>query len=395
VAVKKIKEGVHYVGAIDWQRRLFDALIPLPDGTTYNSYLVQGTEKTALVDTVDPTREHELLGNLRQLGVGRIDYLVANHAEQDHSGLLGRMAELFPGSKIVTNAKCRDLLVDHLLVAEDRFLVVKDGETLALGGKTLQFLLAPWVHWPETMFTYVVEDRILFPCDFLGSHLATTDLLVKDISGFYDAAKRYYAEIMMPFRSNVRKHLDRIKGMEIEIVGPSHGPIHLNPQAITDAYADWASDRVKNEVVLPYVSMHGSTQKMVDFLVDRLVERGVTVRPFDLVVTDTGDLAMALVDAATVVIGSPTVLVGPHPQAVYAAFLANALRPKTRFAGIIGSYGWGSKMVETIQGMLPNLKVELLAPVVAKGHPKEADFAALVNLADQILTKHREAGIAS
>jgi flavorubredoxin len=394
MAVVKIKDGVHYVGAIDWQRRLFDALIPIPDGTTYNSYLVRGTEKTALVDTVDPSREHELLGNLKLLGVGRIDYLVANHAEQDHSGLLGRMAELFPGSKIVTNAKCRDLLVDHLLIPDDRFLVVKDGETLSLGGKTLQFLLAPWVHWPETMFTYAVEDRILFTCDFLGAHLATANLLVNDISEFYVAAKRYYAEIMMPFRSNIRKHLDRLKGMDIEIVGPSHGPIHLKPAPIINAYADWASDQVKNEVVLPYVSMHGSTQKMVDFLVDRLVERGVTVQPFDLVVTDTGVLAMALVDAATVVIGSPTVLVGPHPLAAHAAFLANALRPKTRFASIIGSYGWGSKMVETIQAMLPNLKVELLAPVVAKGHPKQPDFAALTSLADQILTKHNEAGIA-
>jgi flavorubredoxin len=394
MAVTKIKDGVHFVGAIDWQRRLFDSLIPLPEGTSYNSYLVRGTEKTALIDTVDPSREHELVGNLKQLGVDRIDYLVANHAEQDHSGLLGRMAELFPGSRIVTNAKCRDLLMDHLLVAEDRFLVVKDGETLALGGKTLQFLLAPWVHWPETMFSYIVEDRVLFTCDFLGAHLAPANMMVEDISEFYGAAKRYYAEIMMPFRSNVRKHLDRLRGMKIDIVCPSHGPIHLNPQPIIDAYADWASDRVKNEVVIVYVSMHGSTQKMVDFLVDRLVERGVTTRPFDLVVTDTGNLAMALVDAATVVIGAPTVLVGPHPLAVYAAFLANALRPKTRFAGIIGSYGWGSKMVETIQGLLPNLKVELLAPVVAKGHPKEQDFAALTNLADQILAKHRESGIA-
>jgi flavorubredoxin len=392
--VIKIKEGVHYVGAVDWQRRLFDALIPLPEGTSYNSYLVRGAEKTALIDTVDPTREHELVANLKQLGVDRIDYLVANHAEQDHSGLLGRMAERFPGSKIVTNAKCKDLLVDHLLVADDRFLVVKEGETLALGGKTLQFLLAPWVHWPETMFTYLVEDRILFTCDFLGAHLATAEMLVEDIAEFYRPAKRYYAEIMMPFRSNVRKHLERIKAMDVAIVAPSHGPIHLKPQPIIDAYADWSSDRVKNEVVLPYVSMHGSTQKMVDFLVDRLIERGVTVRPYDLVVTDTGELAMALVDAATVVIGSPTVLVGPHPLAAYAAFLANALRPKTRFASIIGSYGWGSKMVETLQAMLPNLKVEVLAPVVAKGHPKEQEFAALTNLADQILAKHKESGIA-
>jgi flavorubredoxin len=393
MGVKRIKDGVHFVGAIDWNRRLFDALIPLPDGTSYNSYLVSGADKTALVDTVDPTREQELLGNLKQLGVTKIDYLVANHAEQDHSGLLGRMTDLFPGSRIVTNAKCKELLMDHLLVGEDRFVVVKDGDKLALGGKTLQFLLAPWVHWPETMFTYLVEDRVLFPCDFLGSHLAPAHLTVEGVSDFYEAAKRYYAEIMMPFRSNVRKHLERLRGMDIEIVAPSHGPVHLKPGPIMEAYEDWASDRVKNEVVLPYVSMHGSTEKMVGFLADRLTDRGITVKPFDLVVTDTGKLAMALVDAATLVIGSSTVLVGPHPKAVYAAFLANALRPKTRYVGVIGSYGWGSKTVETIQGLIPNLKAEILAPVLAKGHPKEADFAALTGLADQILARHRDAGI--
>jgi flavorubredoxin len=394
MAATKIKEGVFYVGAIDWHRRLFDALIPLPDGTSYNSYLVRGADKVALVDTVDPSREQELVSNLESLGVAKIDYIVANHAEQDHSGLVGRMAERYGGAKIVTNAKCKDLLKEHLLVPEERFLVVGDNERLPLGGKTLQFMLAPWVHWPETMFTYLVEDKILFPCDFLGAHLAPYRLMVDDLADLHHAAKRYYAEIMMPFRVNVRKHIERVKAMDIEIVAPSHGPIHMQPKAIIAAYDDWASDSVKNEVVIPFVSMHGSTEKMVGYLVDRLVERGITVRPFDLVVTDLGSLAAALVDAATLVVGAPTVLVGPHPQAAYAAFVANALRPKLRFASVIGSYGWGSKMVETIQAMIPNLKVEILGPVVVKGYPKQDDFKALDRLADQILEKHRQAGLA-
>ncbi|MFZ1947681.1 MAG: FprA family A-type flavoprotein [bacterium] len=393
MAVTKIKEGVFYVGAIDWQRRLFDALIPLPDGTSYNSYLVKGSDKVALIDTVDPSREQDLLSNLESLKITSIDYIVANHAEQDHSGLVGKMAERYGGAKIVTNAKCKDLLKEHLLIPEERFLVVGDNQTLPLGGKTLQFVLAPWVHWPETMFTYLAEDKMLFSCDFLGAHLAPHKLLVDDLADFRHAAKRYYAEIMMPFRVNVKKHLERLKALDIEIVAPSHGPIHMRPKSIIGAYQDWASDGVKNEAVLPYVSMHGSTQKMVDHLVDGLIERGITVRPFDLVVTDLGDLAAALVDAATLVIGAPTVLVGPHPQAVYAAFLANALRPKLRFASIIGSYGWGSKMVETIQAMIPNLKVEILTPVVVKGYPKPDDLKALDRLADGILDKHRQAGL--
>jgi flavorubredoxin len=389
----KIKENVYYVGAIDWHRRLFDSLIPLPDGTSYNAYLIKGSEKTVLVETVDETKEHVLMANLESAGVEKIDYVVSNHTEQDHSGLIPRILEMYPKAKVLTNAKCKDFLMEHLLIADDKFEVIGDGDKVSLGDKTLQFILAPWVHWPETMFTYLIEDKILFSCDFLGSHLAPAELFVDDISGFYEGAKRYYAEIMMPFRTNVRKHLEKLKGFDIEIVGPSHGPIHRNPKAILDAYADWSSDEVKNEVILPYVSMHGSTEKMVDYLVDKLMERGITPKPYDLVHADMGKVAMELVDAATIVIGASTVLVGAHPKAIYAAALVNALRPKTRFASVIGSYGWGSRMLEQLQGILTNLNVEMLSPVVVKGYPKVGDLSALENLADEILEKHKQANL--
>ncbi len=393
MAARKIKDNVYYVGAIDWHRRLFDSLIPLPDGTSYNSYLVKGSEKTALIDTVDEPLLGELLANLEDAGVEKIDYVISNHTEQDHSGMIPVILEKYPGAKVVTNPKCKDLLKEHILLEDDVFIVKKNGETLSLGDKTLQFILAPWVHWPETQFTYVVEDKILFTCDFLGSHLAPAELFVEDISAFHDGAKRYYAEIMMPFATNVRKHLEKIKSMDVEIIGPSHGPIHVNPKPILDAYTDWSSDKVKNEVVIPFVSMHGSTQKMVEHLTDQLVKRGITVKPFDLVVTDTGKLAMELVDAATVVVGSPTVLVGAHPKAIYAAALMNALRPKTKFVGVIGSFGWGSRMLDQLKGMLCNLSVEILTPVVIKGYPKADDLSALEKLADEILEKHKEAHI--
>ena len=187
--------------------------------------------------------------------------------------------------------------------------------------------------------------------------------------------------------------MEKIKNLAIEIIAPSHGPIHNNPDFILDAYREWASDEVKNEVIIPYISMHGSTKKMVDYFVGALIERGITVRQFNLSETDIGKLAMALVDTATIVIGSPTVLVGPHPKVIYAAYLANALRPKLKFASIIGSYGWGGRMVEQLAGMIPNLKVEILDPVVAKGLPKEADFKALDRLADEIVNKHKEYNI--
>jgi len=325
--------------------------------------------------------------------VDKIDYIVSHHAEQDHSGALPDILTLYPDAKVVANPKCKAMLIDLLCIDEGRFIAVKDGQTLSLGDKTLQFIYLPWVHWPETFGTYLQEDKILFPCDFFGSHLATSSLFVDDEPRVYEAAKRYYAEIMMPFRANIQKNLEKIKDLQIEMIAPSHGPVYDRPQFIIDAYKDWVSDKVKNEVVLAYVSMHDSTRKMVEHFVDALIERDITVRQFNLIVTDIGELAIALVDAATLVLGSPTVLTGAHPKAAYAAILANALRPKTKFASIIGSYGWGGKMVEQISSLIPNLKVELLEPVVAKGYPRDNDFAALDKLADTILAKHRDLNI--
>jgi len=387
---REIRPKIYSAGAIDWDRRLFDALIPLPDGTSYNSYLIEGSTKTALIDTVDPTMDDVLINNLNQLGVENIDYVIANHAEQDHSGAIPQVLEIYSNAKVVTTPKGKGMLMELLLIAEDRFITVSDGETLSLGDKTLEFIHAPWVHWPETMLTYLREDKMLFSCDLFGSHLATTDLCVTDEGQVYEAAKRYYAEIMMPFHTSIEKHLEKIKGYEIDIIAPSHGPMHDRPEFILRAYHSWAFDEPKNIVVLPYISMHGSTRKMVEYFVGALAQRGVTVKQFDLAVTDIGKLAMALVDAATLVIGTPTVLVGPHPNVAYAAFLANALRPRLQFISIIGSYGWGSKAVEQLSGMIPNLKVEVLDPVISKGFPKEADFKALDNLANTIAEKHKE-----
>ena len=392
--MREIGQNVYAVGAIDWDARLFDRLIPLPDGTTYNSYLVKGCDKIALLDTVDPDKTDVLLDNLLKLGVDKIDYVIAHHAEQDHSGSIAEILLLYPDAKVVTNPKCKTMLIDLLGIEDERFITVEDGEILSLGDKTLKFVYTPWVHWPETMATYLAEDKILFSCDFFGAHLASSSLFVDDEAVVYESAKRYYAEIMMPFRRQINSNLAKLDDLEIDIIAPSHGPVHDRPAFIIDAYKDWASDTVKNEVVIPYVSMHGSTAMMVSHFVDALIERGITVRQFELSSVDIGKLAMALVDAATVVIGSPTVLTGPHPAAAYAALLANALRPKTRFASVIGSYGWGGKMVEQLTGMLPNLRVDIIEPVLVKGVPKDADFAALDNLAEQILAKHKEIGIA-
>ena len=395
MAAIEIAKNITWVGALDWDRRLFDELIHLPDGTTYNAYLVRCSEKIALIYTVDPGKTWELLENLQEAGVTRIDYLVSQHAEQDHSGSIGTILEIYPQAVVVTNEKCKSMLIDLLQLPENKFRTVTDGEKLDLGGKTLEFIFAPWVHWPETMLTYLREDKVLFSCDFLGAHLTQSHPLLNDENRGYNAAKRYFAEIMMPFRIQIRKHLERLQGLQVEMIAPSHGAVYPRPAFILDAYRDWVSERTRNLVLIPFVSMHGSTREMVEYLTVALVRRNITVMPFNLIQTDIGELAKELVDASTVVLASPTVLAGAHPAVAHAAFLVNALRPKLKFASIIGSYGWGGRMVENLVASLSNLKVELLEPVLAKGFPLEKDYQALDNLAAAIEAKHRGLGVLS
>ena len=390
MAPRMVAEGVYWVGALDWDRRLFDELIPLPDGTSYNAYLIQGAKRVALIDTVDPSKVERLLDSLRDLNIEWIDYVVANHAEQDHSGGIPEILEAYPEASVVATPRCKELLMDLLHLPEEKIKTVEDGEQLSLGDKTLEFIHAPWVHWPETMLTYLREQRILFTCDLFGSHLATSDLSVGDEGEVYEAAKRYYAEIMMPFRAVIRRHLERIKELEVDIIAPSHGPIYGDPSFILDAYERWISDEVENEVVIIYVSMHGSTGEMVARLVDALMERGVGVKPFNLTVTDIGELAIALVDAATLVVASPTVLGGPHPSILYAAHIINALRPKLRYIALITSYAWGGRTLKMLRETLSGLQAEIIDSIEIKGKARERDLKRMDRLADEILNKHQE-----
>jgi len=383
---EKITNDVYSLRVNHFNRRLFDSLIPLPEGTSYNAYLVKGAEKTALLDSADPEKAAVLFEYLK--AEKKIDYVIAHHAEQDHSGSIPLVLEKYPGAKVVTNPKCKEFLMTHLHLPADKFIEVKDGETLQLGGKTLEFVYLPWVHWPETMGTYLREEKVLFSCDFFGSHLATSALFSEE-HVVYEPMKRYYAEIMMPFRSNIKSHLEKLAKYDIAYICPSHGPVHRNPKFVMDIYRDWAVSEPHNKAVVAYISMHGSTYMLVNRLVSRLQEAGVCVEKLNLDQMDEGRVAMSLVDAATIVIGTPTVLTGPHPKAVYAAHLANLLRPKAKFVSVIGSFGWGGKAVETIAGLIPNIKAEVLKPVMIKGMPTEADLAQIDELAALIAEKHK------
>jgi len=392
MAAREIVSNVYEVGTINWDLRYFDAIMPTPRGSSYNSYLIKGSEKTALVDLGEPDCEAEFITNLMRLDQNSLDYIICLHAEQDHSGLLPLILEVFPMSKVVTNEVCRGLLFEmhNLEGCEERFITINDGDTLSLGDKTLKFYLAPWVHWPDTMFAEIVEDKILFTSDFLGTHYASETLFQNDtLPDYLEASKRYYSAIMMPFRASVQEHLELIKKINPKIIGPSHGPVLKMPAKILDLYADWSSDKPKNKVVVAYVSMHGSTRQMVNFLVDDLIQRGVPVNQYNLLDTDSGVLGSAIVDAATIIIATPTVLFGPHPVAVNAAYLVRALRPKVKYIGVIGSYGWGTNAVNYLSEMLSPLGAESLEPVYIKGVPDEEAIQSLHALADSIAEHHK------
>ncbi len=384
--MKQIIENVFFCGLPDKNRKLFDQLVPLPQGTTYNAYVVKGSEKVALIDTMYEKLRGEFVDMIAASGL-KIDYIISNHAEPDHSGSIGALLEKFPQAVVYASPKCAENLKNMLHIPEAKIKVVSEGEELPLGGKTLRFMITPWVHWPDTMFTYLVEDKLLFSCDFFGAHYTKNDLWADCTSGLAEAAKRYYAEIMMPFRNFCVKYLKMVKALEPKMILPSHGPVYDHPEFILNLYEDWTSERVAKKILLPYVSMYDNTREMVDYLENILQAEGVTVVKADLIEADEGEIAMELIDAAGVVFGTSMVLTGPHPKTVYAAYLINILRPKIKFYTVVGSFGWGGNLTAPVDAMFTLTKPEKLDGVIVKGKPRVEDFKALDNLANTLLQK--------
>ncbi len=370
----EIKNNVFYVGAKDWNRRLFDALIPLPQGTTYNSYLIKGQEKTALIDTVNPGFEKELESRINNVSnVSQIDYVIMNHAEPDHAGSIPYILSVNSKAKLVTSKIGAQAAKVYFNVPEDRLIVVKENDTLELGGKTLQFIEAPMVHWPETMFTYLQQDKLLFTCDFLGLHTAY---------GFYDDdveeievfAQRYFGEIMMPYRSLGLRAMEKIKNLDVEMIAPSHGPIYKNPEKILGPYWRWTKGETKRKVIVVYVTMWKSTEKMVNQIVEVLLQDGIEVSLYNLTNADLGDIAKDLVDARAIVFGTPTVLGKMHPVAVYAAHLVKALKPPLKLGVVLTSYGWGKGALADAVEVLGPTGLEVVGSMEVNGPPKEKDL---------------------
>ncbi|MEM4700109.1 MAG: FprA family A-type flavoprotein [Candidatus Nezhaarchaeales archaeon] len=385
----KVADGVYWVGARDVGRRVFDSLIPLPQGTSYNAYLVIGSRAAALIDTVNPGFEGDLVRRVRSVvDPARVGYVIMNHAEPDHAGAIPTALGLAPGAKLVATSQGARMAKMFYGVPDERIHVVKEGDSIDLGGKTLRFVEAPMLHWPETMFTYLVEDGVLFPCDFFGAHLAqgawddeVEDLLVH--------AQRYFGEIMMPFRGHALSALKKIEGLDVRVIAPSHGPIYRNPRKIVERYWRWARGETREKVLVAYVSMWRYTERVARDFADELSSWGVEVALHDLAAADLGGLAGDLVDSRAVVVATPTVITYAHPLALQAAYLTRLLRAPAKYAAIITVYAWGSVADRQLAEVLKDSGVEVVGVVKINVTPTEEDLEKLRGLAKELAARVR------
>ncbi len=384
----EISDSVFHVGCIDWKRRVFDALAPTPLGTTYNGYVVKGKSKTALIDTNHPDFETEYTGKVASVcSDGKVDFIIMNHAEPDHAGLIAKMLDTYPAT-LLTTKKGAELAGAYFGIGEDRIKVVNNNDTLDLGGKTLRFIPQPFIHWPETMMTYLEENKLLFSCDFFAAH-NTTGLFDDQAEDVITWAKKYYAEIMMPLAKPARQAMDKVAELDIAMIAPSHGPVYKDPATIIRHYQDWTQGKTKNKAVVLYVSMYRMTERMVHMFVEPLHEQGIDVRVLDLSQTDMGELAGHLVDARALVIASPTVLGNLHPLVAQAATVITMEKPPVTLGAIIGSYGWGKGAVRKGLEFFEEAGIEPVTTVEVQGRPTDDDTqriqASARELADKIL----------
>ncbi len=385
----EISPQVHWTGVKDWNRRMFDRLIPLPEGTSYNSYIIEGKNKTALIDSVNPGFEQEFKQKIKKItNIENIDYIIMNHAEPDHANTIKEINKI-SDAQIITTEKGKELAQQIHHIDKNKITTVEDQEKLDLGEKTLKFIDAPWLHWPETMLTLYEEEGILFSCDFFGSHMARSELYAEDVGKeeVLKYAKSYFGEIMMPYRFKAKQAMEKLEQENINMIAPSHGPIHRNPEDIIELHKKWSNGKVKKKVLIPYISMWGSTEKMVDALVHTIASEEVNVTPFNLATSELGGLARELVDSAGIIIGTPTVLGGSHPQVQHVTYLASRLNPPAKYLGVVESHGWGGGAVNQISNMVDRLDGEIAGAVDITGAPNDENIEEVVEFGKEFAEK--------
>jgi anaerobic nitric oxide reductase flavorubredoxin len=388
-----LKDGVYWVGVVDWNIRDFHGYITRR-GSSYNAYLVTD-EKTALVDTVKAAFCNELVEHVSEhLSLDKLDYIIVNHVEMDHSSSLPTIAKLAKNAKILSSVRGKEELIKHYGAEFERVETVKSADTLKLGKKTLTFLEAPMLHWPDSMFTYIVEDKILMPNDAFGQHLASSGRFddTVDQQVLMEEAVTYYANILTPFATLIVRKIEEVVAMKlpIDMIAPSHGIIwRKDPMKIVNAYMDWCTGKiVKQKVVIVFDTMWGSTDKMARAIADGVASQGVEVKLLKLRATDNTDVVTEIVDAKVVLVGSPTLNNGMFPSLGQFLTYITGLKPRGKLWGFFGSYGWGGGAVK---GMIKTAKeagFDVMEPSIElKWVPTEEELKKCFEFGQQIAQK--------
>lgn len=362
-----LKDGVNWVGVVDWNIRDFHDYVTYR-GSSYNAYLVQD-EKTALVDTVKAAFCNELIAHVSELtNFEKIDYIIVNHVEMDHSSSLPIIAKLAKNARIFATARGKEELIKHYGQEFERIETVKSGDKISLGKKTLTFLEAPMLHWPDSMFTYLIEDKILMPNDAFGQHLASSGRFDDEVDQeiLMEEAVTYYSNILTPFAPLIVKKIQEVVAMNIPIdmIAPSHGIIwRKDPMKIVNAYMDWCTGKsVKNQVVIVFDTMWGSTDKMARAIGDGIASQGVEVQLMKLRAASETDIVTEITNSKVVLVGSPTLNNGMFPTLGMFLTYITGLKPKGKKWGFFGSYGWGGGAVRGMIKMAKEAGFDVMEP---------------------------------
>ncbi len=381
--------GVHWVGVVNPDLRVFDVIMHTAHGTSYNAYLVRG-QKTALIDAVKHGFGSALLAKIGALiDPAEIDYVIINHTEPDHSGALAEVLAAAPRAEVIAS-RSGALLLPHVLNRDLPIRRVGDGDRLDLGGKTLRFVSAPFLHWPDTMFTYLEEDAILFPCDVLGAHYATEDLF-DDLAGDFEADWRYYFDmIMRPFKDKMLEALAKIEGWPLRMIAPSHGPVlRTDPQRYIDLYRAWSTPPERGpapRLVVAYVSAYGNTRRMAQAVAEGARQAGAQVRLVDAEHEGPAEL-LDEIEAADALLAGSSTIVGDAIKPIWDLLSGLAtVRLKGKLGGVFGSYGWSGEAIRMLEERLKSLKLKLPEPAVkAILVPTSDDLAACHELGRRIV----------
>lgn len=388
----QIFPGIHWVGALNESLRRFDVVMETKYGTSYNAYLVQGSEKTALIDTVKDGFLEESLALVRQLvDPAKIDYIILQHTEPDHSGSIAELVKLAPNARILTS-KPASLYLPHIANSELPIDVVKEGDVIDLGGRKLRFIMAPFLHWPDTIFTYEDSFGALFTCDAFGCHFAAEHVVESQTDEIFKEARRYYYDcIMSPFATHVARavaHLDELKLPKFNAILPSHGPVlDKDPQAAVELYRAWAAESkplTGKRVFIGYVTCYGYTRTLADKLAEDLKLRGAEVDMADIADLSLGEVASRVHQADVLAVGTPTVNADALPPVWTALAHVSVPVVRGRTAVVFGSYGWSGEAVPMVEQRLIGLGYKVIGSVRARLRPNAEAIDDMSFLADKL-----------